>query len=542
MRLAPLFILLFLTACPQLSAAKDAAEEKNTTVAGSINYISRDLIYISLGVESGIAVGDTIRVERDGLLIAKALVVHVAEETSSARVLHSDQSLQTGDTVRFTHIIFPETNETDLTANQTLATAATRPRTGSRLLTPRPASTGRVVTRLFGFHDGSPEGYSSLQPSLFVNWEGNRLAGQPFEWAITGRIRRDLGPGASEGQFGPNGTPLTLYQGWVGWHTDECGPVGFQAGRIRSPLLSGIGLMDGGRVDFRPHVNWTIGLSGGYQPDLQSAEITTDGTRLAGELRYRRGDWNGTRYEGGLAVVQQSLKGQLDRRYLVHQSSFRTARAFQGWLGVELDMNAADSVNNGVRQFTSGYMNARWRITRTTSWSLRANTIRFVKLLETHKSIPDSLWDDARRNGVSSDVRFRLGRSWDVTVGGGFHQQEDVATPLITAYTRVNRIAPRWFDMVWGDLRFMINAYVTSFAVQVGGEKEIKRGWSGYGEVELYTFGYGDASPSFDLRSRLEGGLRWSPNRRWYATSSLAITTDPFAPYQQFFLEVGRRF
>ncbi|MCB2200217.1 hypothetical protein KQI63_12470 [bacterium] len=536
MRLAPLFCLLFLTTCPPLFAADDAVD-------GTIHYVSRDLLYVSLGEDSGVAVGDTIQVVRDGLIITQAIVVHVAEATASARALQNDGILQIGDTVRFIPTTQSASDSQELVADAANTRVDTRPRTGSELLTPRPVSSGRVVTRMLGFHDASPEGYSALQPSLFVNWEGNRLAGQPLEWAITGRLRRDLGPGSNEGRFGSKGTPLTLYQGWVGWHTNERGAVSFQAGRIRSPLLSGVGLMDGGRVDIRPRSNWTLGLSGGYQPDLQSTELSTDGTRLAGEVRYKRGDWTHTRYEGGLALVQQSLNGSLDRRYLVHHSFLSTARAFQGWLGIEMDMNAADSAtSSGVSQFTSGYFNARWRITRFTSWSVRANTIRFVKLLETHKSIPDSLWDDAQRYGVSSDVRFRLGRRWHVTVGGGFHQQEEVATPLITAFTRVHRIAPLWFDMIWGDARFLINAYVTSFALQLGGEKEIHRGWSGYGEVELYTFGYGDASPSYDLRTRFEGGLRWSPNRLWYATSSLTITTDPFAPYQQLFLEVGRRF
>jgi len=512
------------------------------TIAVKVQYVSAELIYLPIGTGDGVFIGDTLTVQHNRRDIARAVVVHAAIHACSARPLPGGEAIQVGDEAVLVApgVLEDETQEPVETVR---STTAYRPHTGSALLTPPPTHSARLYTRLYSFHDSSPQGYNLTRPSLYLNAEGNRVAGHHLDYAIFARVRKDLGPNLDNRPGADARTLATVYEGWLGWISAGRGTLSLRAGRLPSPSLSGTGLVDGGRLGIKLRPWLELAGTAGYEPEPQTLGFSTKRIRIAAQALVHHGRWGGTRYDGGLGWMQQSLNGATDRNVILHQSALSVGQWFRGWLGLEMDLAAADSANpNGTTQFTSAVLNTSVRFTPNVRGSLRFNTIRFVKLLETYRSIPDSLWDTSRRIGGGASLQVRLSPA--VTLAGGFgaHFKEQTSTPMVTGWLRLEQRTPPFFDTAWYRLRLMRNLFVDAASVTVGGDKGVGNGLSAYSELELYAYGYGDRYSGFTPRLRLELGGRWTPGRAWYATGSLQITSDPDAPSQALFLEVGRRF
>ena len=100
--LALAFLLPVTALCPIAGTAIAQPED-----APTVNYVSADAVYLSVGRRAGLTVGARVEVVRDSRTIAVLEVVHVSSHSASCRVVEQIEPPRVGDTAVFDPLAAP---------------------------------------------------------------------------------------------------------------------------------------------------------------------------------------------------------------------------------------------------------------------------------------------------------------------------------------------------------------------------------------------------------------------------------------------------
>lgn len=262
LRLLALFALL---------AVPVRAEPLETTV----RQVTREAVYVEAGSADGLRPGQTGRVMRDGLEVARLEIQFLAASRASCRVIDGEPALVSGDLVIFEVDAPTAAAEIDAPANGPDEPAASPP---SPRDAPEPEGEIRWNARLIADVRREQGEETWLEPDqrLFVE-----AAGLPLASRFRLRARRD-GSSRAGRDAEQRVDELSL--------DGQAGALDWRAGRFHSRSFSLLGALDGAEAGLRPVDLLRVGLLVGRDADPDSSARGT-GAGLQADLGRPGGSW-----------------------------------------------------------------------------------------------------------------------------------------------------------------------------------------------------------------------------------------------------------
>lgn len=409
------FVLMAMAFVLPLGAQEKAA------VVGEIKYISKQTYYVDLGSGSGLAIGDTLLVKRDGRVVGKLVIEHIARRSSACALLSANVSLNQGDRVE--GLVAESTKEREAPVAEPASEPSPQPEREEPPAKPRrpssPAgdaktSLGRVSGRIglqgLWFQDVSGSGLGHRQFSLRTQLRVQELLGWPLEFRVrwrSGGVYRD----ASLGERIPGNTWLTQIYEMALVYDDPQAPVEFSLGRVLSRRIRGLGYVDGGLVTVHLHGPWRAGVAGGTEPGLSGTGFQTDEQKFGLFVNFERGTYQDFKLSSTLAFSGRYQSGQISREFLYLQNSVWKGSRFSLYQSVELDLNRGWKGRDGGNrwQLSNFFATVRFAPTEALNLTLSYDARRRVRVYET-RSVPDSLFDEATRQGLRAGASLRFNR------------------------------------------------------------------------------------------------------------------------------------
>lgn len=449
----------FLLLCAVLSA-QDAS-------ATQITYLTGSTVYLDAGSSSGIAVGDTVAVWRDGELLGSLVV----DYTSSGRATCSLEGVafapEVGDEIRFDPSEPRNRVENVAVVEDIPASAVWK---------------GRVGLRFMGVRTRQDYGQDFDQPAGDLRLSGRGILGGAWNLEIDARARhtyrRPVNGASSDLSLN------RIYRSFLEWAPGETGSS-IVVGRQASPELSNISIFDGLSATLRRE-RWSAGLVGGTQPSMEDFGLSSEVLEFGAFYRRQTPRDQSRRWELALAGIASYEESEIDREYIYLQGSMSDPR-FLVFATQELDLNRGwkkDYTSDAISP-TATYIFGRYRF--RPEFSLRAgfDNRRRVRLW-TDRDTPESQFDESFRQGFWVGADSRLARVWYLGLdfrgsSGGSAGSADVIS----------------FRANWIDVR--------RFPVRVGGRVSLFG--NDHYDGQLYSMDLGwDAT--HQLRFDLEAGMR----------------------------------
>ncbi len=283
---------------PAQAAAPRPGATASSQDTASVSYRTQDVIFISAGRTSGVTVGDTLRImASDGQVIARAVVLSVAQQSASATLVPSGAAVTVGQRVGLVprpHVAeaaaAPNAAAPAAAAPTPVAVAPAQPESAAAPAQPESAAAAPAApARVPLVFRPRPRWRANFQLDQSANSSGGAQALTTYQTAaalaLTAPVASWLtldargttrwrNASSNLSGFGVNGTNTIVYAlearvappgGW--WN--------FSLGRFLSRDAPGLGYVDGARLEVQPWQDQRIGVLAGYQPDVLTMSPST---------------------------------------------------------------------------------------------------------------------------------------------------------------------------------------------------------------------------------------------------------------------------
>lgn len=416
-----------------------------------VTYFTSAQIYFDEGKEEGLSVGDTLVIARGDTSVGSAVITGVSSHSSVSRALISLLPPRIGDI----GTLLKEGTLTALTPTFSDSTTAVSP-----LSPPSPPDVerkprenelaGRVAFQYTGqFAEDSRLDIN--QPSLYAHMRLENLEGTGMSLSLYGREYYDIsGPYLRYGDSTHSRFDLSELSLGLDRQTSA---LGFSAGRFVSRYVTGVGALDGGELFVRQG-RFTVGAIAGAGVQSRVMGIGGNQRSVGGFLAYHQGESFFDSYDVSAAYVRQTVGGNLDRAFLSFQNSLAIGNNFNAYGSADVELK---EMTNGVissRPFVSSllvfvnYVPTPWLST-----NFGYDGTRSVYLFESMKSVPDSLFHEALRQGFRLNGTVRLGKGYTLTTEASInsHAGDGGSSHTLGAGIRVTDI---FASRVFGSLRY----------------------------------------------------------------------------------------
>ena len=394
------------------------AEPLETTV----KYVSATGIYLDAGRTLGIQKGDQGEVFRGDSVIARVEVEFLADNSASCKMIETTSEVRVGDRVVM-QITPPVQSVKPDTVQEAPAPAippSPTPKKSAKTKVNR--VTGRASVQALSQDDRSVLNSDYVEPAFALRLQVNNLFDTQHYFSVRLRSRQTNRSHGSDSRWTNRYYEFALY------YNDPATSFHYGAGRLLFNRMSGIGYMDGAIFDYKVSEYWAAGAFGGAQPDLTTYQSNSDATKAGLFAAYERGSYSTSRLSGTLALAGNYFTGQISREFFYEQLSY-SAQKFYFYQSSEVN------VNRGWRKDAEGssldlsniLMNARYQplswLTTTLSYDNRTN----YRTYET-RNTPDSLFDDALRQGWRLGTNVKVASQVYALAEGGIRTKQDEGT------------------------------------------------------------------------------------------------------------------
>ena len=397
----------------------------NTTKIYKVKYISAQNVYLDAGKAAGLNIGDRLKVQRKGQDIAEIEVVYLSENSASCKIISSSQSVEAGDQVLLVQSAVqsaqPLTAPPDSSRAAVAVTPASQPQQIKRHRSPFSGSLG---FQYYYWNDQKGTNLDFSQPTLRFNLRGQRLWGKDYNLRIRARLRYNQRSVELNSQAPKEEWRNRVFE--VAFSYDNAdAPVNFRAGRIISNQFSGVGYIDGLLLQYNNSRKFHIGAFGGTQPQWQYSDFQTSIQKYGGYLSATLGNMSSGKFESSLAAVGEYHGSTVSREFIYLQNSFYQTNRWSFYQNAEIDLNRdwrKDIAGEDISLtsfFLSGQWNATSRIIIGAMYDNRKNYLTY----ET-RSLADSLFDEAMRQGLRGTVSFLLPQDYRIFGNFGIRKRE----------------------------------------------------------------------------------------------------------------------
>jgi hypothetical protein len=429
---------------------------KSETSGFRIKYISTENVYLDGGTYDGLRTGDTLAVKKSGQRDVLIKIVYISESSSACQIIVPGSPIARGD------FAVPLTVRALLPDLRT-ATASRNARR-ERAIAPQPVGpVKRFKTRVSGtasvqwyqVKDLSAYGYNLEQPGARMTLMIRNLWTEGFHFDFRIRSRQTIRSYklAMPERSAWNSRLYTLLFSYEPpqsvWR--------WQAGRIVSNEVSGLGVIDGFMVERRLWKRMSLGWLGGAQPKWYYGGFQPSYRKSGLFVTMRLGESVPRRLESTLAFAG-TYHGPMISREFVYVQNQVNAKRWNLYQSAELELNRQWRYERTRERVTLSSLYAFLEI-RAAAWVTAGFSYdnRRQVLTYEQRSLADSLFDEALRKGIRG--RFKLQLPWrtscflDAGVRDGFGRKEK-SVSWSGGLSKQN--------LLWKSLSG--NAYWTSFA------------------------------------------------------------------------------
>lgn len=395
-------------------------------IYGKITYISSSAVYTTIGKDNFAVTGDTVYLKKETHF--PAMVINAISRRSSAcALLIPVNQIDTGMTVsvkipreRLSLTIRPvvaadsaniKTTSGDslwlgvIEKNNSLRKLESGTKENSnRIIKPEEnILSGRVAFQYMMIRDRNNPDYNYYQPGAVLHVSLNRIQGS--YWNLNSHLRFRNTRTKSTRRY--DDYPLRIYEMSLEYD-NAASALYYTVGRVSSPVINGIGSFDGGYVHYRLNRRFKLGGFLGTEPDYMKSTPQTNTIKIGSFIHYEYCSECDRQFRSTLAFSGQYVKGNIDREYLYTQNDLSLGTRWFLYQNSEFGINRSSlSRRNQTIELSNIYIMARYNPVQAVSLNLSFDDRKNVYLLQTYKSIPDSLFDDASRLGIRSEVRWR---------------------------------------------------------------------------------------------------------------------------------------
>lgn len=478
-----------------------------------VTYVAGGSIYVEVGTQAGLRVGDTLQVLRGTQVIARLRAAFVSSKRAACDTLWTGAPLQAGDAVKYeAHAVLVAARADSLRHDAALADSA---RTRMRLDPPTARATTPNRTRIRGRIGGrwlsvtTSDGGSFQQPSLDLRSDGHNVAGGHIDLTFDMRNRR------TTRNFSGGGSDVNqqarVYRASMTVRSLDSNHR-FTMGRQSSPLLASINLFDGGLVEWGD-TRHSVGLFSGTQPDPERYALSGDILQMGGFLEWHQKPLSPTRWSFALGGVTSQQGGQPNRDFFFGQSWW-FSKAVTASITQEVDFNRGwkRSMGEPALSPTSTFGSMRVPVTEWFSANTGYDNRRNVRLYR-DRLTPETQFDDAYRQGAWAGGQFEFAKRLRFTGESRSNAGSDKSHSWSTS-AEANRFAP-----LHATMRLRTSKYYGQTV-----DSELLSGSLGLDPVTLWHFEFsGGTRKTIDRFSASSDTERWMSldmdltlGRNWY--------------------------
>lgn len=392
-----------------------------------VRYVSADHVYLDGGASDSLAQGDTLQVLRGNDPTGRITVEHASEHSAACRVITEPRSIRVGDTAR---MLDPRGTAMTASGPPDPVALANRSAITSPATPPPPEPqapwadvAGNVSFQWYRFDSEGPSGVRHDQPTLRFNIKARRLLGREMTFHAKGRARHDTRQrgdhSTAEEEWNSRLYTFSLTYGGAG------APVTWQIGRLLSNALAPTGPVDGVLIDGRLSPVIRAGAFGGTLPDVHGVVPGSEFHKYGIFVRASRGEFGLSRWSAVAAATAEYRGSTVSRQYVYHQADWQSGRRWSVYEGIEIDLN------NGWRRegasaavsLTNARVSLAYRPTDPMSVTVSYDNRRNFRTWST-RSVADSLFDTAFRNGLRANAHLKLGSGWSASGNVGRRHRE----------------------------------------------------------------------------------------------------------------------
>jgi hypothetical protein len=422
----------------------------------TIKYIGQGTVYVGAGSSQGVQKGDSAEVWRDDQIMARLEVVYVAPSSSSARVILNEGELRIGDRVL---LLITGSAAQDSTAKEAIISGTSVP---GAAVSEYPAETpgrgpktrirGMVAAQVSHQDDREAANNDVTRPALVLRSTVENLLVNHLNLSVNLRarqiIRRSADSPSTQSDWDNRIYEVSLQ------YDDPASALNFQLGRIASNRISGIGIFEGALVEYGIQGGWRAGVFGGTRPDMTTSEPNPEETTAGLYAAYEAGSWTGHQVRGTFALAGRYHAGEIDEEFIYEQVYYGFSRQFF------ITQSAEIAINRGWREEAEGsawglsnvLLNVSYSPSSILTFDLGYDNRRQMRTYETQDT-PDSLFDDALRQGFRAGVGARLPFGLRAYLRGGLRTRENGETDTRTLAAGLSR--HNMFDSgISGTMRF----------------------------------------------------------------------------------------
>ena len=402
-----LFCLLF---CTILISQNIYAQSKSQPPV-HIKYISKEAVYIDAGKNSGLAKGDTLTIHRGRQLIGFAVVVHLSRKSAACRLIRSKVKIRVGDSVRLPRAA--RTKSQTATANAKRSRGRTKNRAEQKKSRQKAANSPNQVRGYFSIQSywqraNANAAFVYSQPSFSGKLRVKNLAGTGLAFKLRQRSRLYRRSHSSYYQNRENEWIHRFFEMCLSYESPDS-PFEFGLGRVYSPHIRGIGYIDGVHVSTKMTPNIQIGFAAGKEPDEETSTFRSVRNKYGAFVALETGSYQKQRLATTVAVSASYEKGMVNREFVYLQNNYWLADRLSIYQSVEIDLNRdwRKAAAGKSYSFSNFYFTANAFLSPALSAYFSFDARKNIRVLNTMNT-PDSVFDDATREGVSGGMRLTL--------------------------------------------------------------------------------------------------------------------------------------
>jgi hypothetical protein len=526
-----------LPACILFLHIQAGAQQKSYRV----KYISTENVYLDGGSYDGLAVGDTLAVRRSGRADALLTIHYISESSSACRLLTPDQRVERNDVaVLLTVHAAPPAGKkrTQERPPPRPARAAPSPPVipGKRF---RTRTSGSASLQWYEVKDLSPYAFNVRQPSARFSVKIRNLWREGLNFDVRFRSRQEI----RSYRLARPGIPAwsnRLYALLLSYELPGA-PWQWQAGRIVSNRLSGLGVIDGLMIERGVGKNLSLGIIGGAQPKWYYGSFEPSFRKTGVFASLHSGESFMRQWESTWALAGEYHGAEIGREFFYVQNQVNLSRVLL-YQSAELDLNRRwryELVHRTV-SLTSLYLYSDVKLAPWLNAGFSYDDRRQV-LSYDQRSLADSLLDAALRVGMRGRIRIQLPGRANVFADAGLRDetgQKQKSSSWSIGFSKSGVLLKST----------SLNAYLTSFSnTQIDGRYESVRLTQTIRDFHSVSIGYSHSR--YDMKSlssarntqRIQFDSTIQLPRRFFLSEQLEYAWGAEAPGYHLFLEFGYR-
>jgi hypothetical protein len=404
-----------------------------------VKYLSAEYVYIDGGTAQGLAVGDKLIVRNDSRIIADLEIAFISENSASCKVLKQEGKIEPGNIVVAYEKKGPETpSETEKEPE-----AQPKP-TPKKIYKPRTRKSGTRISgsisaQIYHYDDKSEMNMDFTQPTMRLNLRAQNLWGKDFHFRVRTRARYNQRSHSYNNNVPKDEWRNRIYEFSFSYENENA-PVNFKTGRIISNHISGVGYIDGLLIQQNISYSFRWGIFGGTQPEWQYSDFQTSLQKYGGYINYRRGDYQGFRFESTIAAAGIYHSNTISREFVYLQNTLGNSGQWQIYQSSEIDINRQWRKDKAGQKVTLSnlFLSANYKISTAVKVGLSYDNRKNYWTYET-RTLTDSLFDDLLRRGVRGNVYLRLPYNYTIFANSGFRKRESDPDPTYSYGGGINK-------------------------------------------------------------------------------------------------------